>query len=91
MKYIISSMKEALSGLFAQMETRFDTALTSEGKDKCDQCAFKGKIEFRNVSSTYPTIQAGVSLTTQVSLFSLVRRWVSSESRVKGRAWLLIL
>ena len=60
MKYVkdISPMNKAINGLFAQIEVRSEIAPTSEDKCKCDKHAFKGKIEFKNVSFAYPTNQS---------------------------------
>jgi ABC-type multidrug transport system fused ATPase/permease subunit len=59
MKYVkdISSMKEAINGLYTQIETPSEIPLR-DNKCNCDKHSFKGKIEFRNVSFAYPTNQS---------------------------------
>ena len=61
MKYVkdISSMNEAINGLFAQIETHSEIPpIINDNKVNCDKRSFKGKIEFRNVSFAYPTNQS---------------------------------
>jgi ABC-type multidrug transport system fused ATPase/permease subunit len=61
MKYVkdISSMNEAINGLYTQIETHSEIPpLMNDSKCNCDKRSFKGKIEFRNVSFAYPTNQS---------------------------------